>query len=187
MPRSGTAASETSLPGLMQRPSTALEVRQGRKRPVHQAPEVDLEEFAAVLLAHLVEPSVDREAGVVHPGIDPAEARDRLLSEPVDLRTVADIAGHGERLSARGGNPPGDFVQRLAATSSQHDLGSLPGGSLGRRQADTRRSAGDDDDLLVERFQLHAHDAAPDGVSRLIEIVLARVHPACDFYRKPRK
>lgn len=78
------------------------------------------------------------------------------------LIALADVGDDVDRLTAFGVELLLDLLERFRAPCREDELGALLGGRLGRRQADAARSAGEDDDLLVQGFEgyIHEHPAA---------------------------
>ena len=135
-------------------------------RAVVRAPEVGLHDLLVVFVADLVEAAPDRAAGIVDPGIKATEARDRLAGDAFQLRTLAHV-GHDVKDAIPRIKLSLDFEQRFFVARHQHHACALFDGEAGRGQADTARSAGNDDDLLMQGFERNAHRVSSnsgDGV-----------------------
>ena len=106
MPWSGTAWSDTMLPMLMMVPPRSRSVDR-RAAAIHHAPEVHVEEPLLVGQRHLGELAVDRDAGIVHPGVDAAERRGRLRRQ--QRRPRRRLATSATAKMAR---PPASLISR---------------------------------------------------------------------------
>ena len=87
---------------------------------------------------------------LLHPGVDAAESRDRLLSDGVNLTLFGDVGRDGERFAALCSDSRRRIGELRFAARREHDLGALLGGHFGRGEADAARRSGDDDDLIFE-------------------------------------
>jgi hypothetical protein len=86
------------------------------------------------------------------------EASDRLIRDILYLLAIHDVAPDGDRLAAGIVDAVGEFLQILLAAGGENDFSSLFGSGFGSRQTDAAGSAGNYNDLLVERFEFDGHD-----------------------------
>ena len=140
-----------------QRPATCLEVLQRFQRPVDQPPEVGVEELAHFGHRYLFEPPVHADAGIVDPGIETTEPVESRLCDTRDVFLPGNVSHDRQGLAAGLSDLVGQRVQRIPASGRQHEFRTTSGRHAGRREADARRCAGDDDDLMFESFELDRH------------------------------
>ena len=114
-----------------------LQVRERRPEAVDHPEEVDVEDAAELLRLEPLGLRVDGHDRVRAVGVDAAEAVDRLLDHPSDLVL--------HRLVGRDG-------ERLRVPRRDDDLRTARAGAARDRAAEPARGAGDDDDLLAQRF-----------------------------------
>ena len=119
---------------------------------VHDAPEVDVEELALVGQRHLRQLPVDRQPGVIHPGVDRAELEQGRFAEPGHRVWVGDV---GRRPRRRGRRCGADLVGHAAFRSSfvarrQDDARAAARRHPRGREPDAARCAGDHDDLVLQ-------------------------------------
>src|SRR5205085_6156963 len=115
---------------------------------------------SAVLFTDLIEASINRHAGVVHPGIDPAKLTDGCVSRALAVLAFGDVAADRQGYPSFGVNLLTDFVQCLFATRRQHKLCPAFGGGHCGAQANAAGSAGDHHHLLIEWFESDGHDCS---------------------------
>jgi len=128
----------------------------GDGRAVVSAPEVGLHHLIVVVVADLIEASPYRAAGIVDPGVKATEAGDGLAGDAFQLRALADI-GHDVKNPVTGVQVTLDVEQGFFVTRHQHHACASFDGEAGGRQADSARSTGDNDDLLMQGFERNAH------------------------------
>jgi hypothetical protein len=119
-----------------------------------QAPEVDLEQLAHVRLAHLLDPSPDANAGIVHPAIDPTKPLYRGVGDRIDLLPLRDVAMDRDRLATSLRDRLDCLVERIVAARGENNPGALAGSHLRRGKSNAAGGAGDHDHLLGNRLQL---------------------------------
>jgi hypothetical protein len=84
---------------------------------VHQALE-DAE------VRHALEPSLHRDAGVVHEHVDAAVERDGALDHVAARRPLADVGRHGDGAAAGGDAAPDRFLEPCRAARREHQVGA---------------------------------------------------------------
>ena len=152
MPWSGSARSD-----VYEGTTFAGEMGDGHFRAVDDAPEVGFEQLPHVRFGQLADLAPDKHSGAVDPAVEAAEPVDRLAGDRLDIASVADVGDDEGRHAA----PLADHVdrqgERVAASGREHHLRAHPGRHPCRRQADSRRRAGDHDHLLRNGLELHRH------------------------------
>src|SRR5437762_2550128 len=93
----------------------------GHARADHQTPEVGIENAPRVFERYLLDPAIDRDAGVVDPGVESAEALECGLGDLPDLLLIAHVTLNSDSLTAPFLNFLFQIVQRLIAARSQHN------------------------------------------------------------------
>jgi hypothetical protein len=124
---------------------------------VHEAPVVGLEQAARVGQRHVGDAPVDRHAGVVHPRVDRAERLDRALGRVRHLVEHRHVGHHVGRAAALGGDGVGGRAQVGLVARHQHHARAAPRGGPDRGEPDAARRARDDDHLVVQLLEGHAH------------------------------
>ena len=146
------------------------QVRQELLGALHDAPEVDVHDPLEVVVGHLLEVAVQRDAGVVDDHVDPAElAADRggvlvhrLAVADVDLvRAHLPLQQGGARLHLPRGLDQTDLVP-----VAQRQDRALPGRLEGELAADAGAGSGDHDHLAVESLHAETFLSVPAAASR---------------------
>src|SRR5829696_4716364 len=129
----------------------------GDERAVDDAPVVDLELAPLILDRKLTHIALERDRGIVHPGVDAAEGLGCDLGDALDVLAFRHVRRDDNRLPAAPDAFAGHLPQRVLVAGREHEPGAALGGHLRGGAADAARGAGDDDDLLFERLQRDAH------------------------------
>ena len=127
----------------------------GLHRAADDAPIIGVEQLALVLPGHVHDGAVDRDAGVVDPGVDPAEPLHRPLAHAGDGVAIAHVGHHREGLPAPRPDLAHQFVERVLVARHDHQRSAAAGQPPCGGEADAGRRAGEDDDLLFEGLQVH--------------------------------
>ena len=110
-----------------ERPAATLKMGQSRKRAIHDAPEVDVEQAPAVGFAYFIEAPINGNAGVVYPCIDPAEATHGLLGCLFHFLPVRDIRRYMQCLSPVRDDPSCQRLECFRAPCNEDQPGPLAG------------------------------------------------------------
>ena len=122
---------------------------------VDHAPEVHVEQAAMIVLGHLVQATVDRDTGIVHPGVDASMRGDDAGDGILHLSAVGHIDTQGLGPAAFGVDGRRDVLEGFAAACQKHHIGPALGGQQRGAQTDPAGRTGDDDDLFVQWRVLH--------------------------------
>jgi hypothetical protein len=118
-------------------------------------PKIDILGFVPVILAHLLDRHLGKDAGGVDQDIEPAKAQDRSTDDGVAILAPADTTdGRQEPGSAMARNESIIGVPRPGADGDQ---GTLIAKSNGRRGTDTARSTRHQDLALLEAHRPSPH------------------------------
>src|SRR5690606_916735 len=109
-------------------------------------PEVGLEEAVMIIIADLREPTVDRNAGVVDPGIETAEVSDGGVGSALEVGAAADVGDDMDGLAAGAGDIVFDGLESFLVASDEDDAGAVFRGGASGGEADAAGRAGDDED-----------------------------------------
>ena len=123
------------------------------QRAVDHAPVVGFEQPPLVIQAGHADGTVDRDAGIVDPGVEAAEQAHAFFRRLGQGRMVGHVGDGPGRAGARGLELLGKGLQVAFAARDQEDAGPRPRRPTRRRQADAGGSAGDDDGLFVQGLE----------------------------------
>ena len=99
----------------------------------------------------------DRETGVVHPRVDPAERDHCLLGQRFHRPLVRHVGHDRQRLPSLGRDLVGRLLDVRCVARREHDTRPPPACLERRREPDPTGRARDDDDLFLDRFQSDGH------------------------------
>ena len=120
----------------------------------HRPLEVDLEHLVPRRRGERAERFGQRRGGVVDDDVDPAEALDREVDEPLDIIELAEVGGHPRRLTATVEHGLHRSLDGIGLAAGDDHGRAGVGEPLGEREADAARSAGDDRDATLQAEQL---------------------------------
>jgi len=92
----------------------------------------------------------DPEAGVGHRHVDPAERRPRRSDRALEIAIDSDVTRNRQRSAAASFDLGGEGGESIGPASGEHEVGAFSGECAGQRRADSRRGAGDEDNLADE-------------------------------------
>ena len=123
------------------------------RRAMDDAPVIGLEDLAMVFHLEVEDLGIDADPGIVHPGIDPAEAFDGLVGQALHVAFVAHVHDRVVGRSAARLDLAADLLQRLFVAGREHDPRPPRGRHLGSAEAVAGRGPGDDHDLVLDRLE----------------------------------
>src|SRR5581483_10136608 len=127
--------------------------------------EVDREHLVPVLVGHLQDGLVDRDARVVDEHVEPAMLLDHLLDSPPAVLGRADVAAMDAGVSAVLVQLANEVLRVVAAPQvAGGDDGALRGEAARNRRADAARAAGDEYDPAIHPRPMRV------GRERLVEL-----------------
>src|SRR3954453_9643797 len=124
---------------------------------MHHPPEVHLEELAHVLQGNLRQPAIERDAGVVYPGVHRAELLDGRCSQPLHVIRAGDVGHDAPGCAATLLDLGHGFPQPGLVPGAEDHPGSSVSRALGCGQSNTAGGPGDHHDLLLERLESDLH------------------------------
>src|SRR5687768_17187732 len=104
---------------------------------------------------HVGDFAVDRDRGVVHPGIETTELDERGVSYPPDLTFYSHVGFNVDRVTARRFELFGQCSQCGFGTRNQHESRAALRRHASSYQSDTTGGASYDDHLIFQFFQFH--------------------------------
>src|SRR5437899_724872 len=117
---------------------------------IKRGPEVHVQGILEILLRHVIDRADADLPGVVDEHVESAVAADGMLNGALNLMLVGDVAGNAKDIGAAGGNVDHSALQFFIIASQQCDISSLGGELAGENQAQTARTAGDEDVSAVK-------------------------------------
>lgn len=140
---------------------------QGRPVPIDDAEEVHVPHPPQLVGLEALGLGVNGHDRVGHVGVDPPEALDGGVDDPLDLGLAADIAGDGKAF----GTDPLDLgdavVEGLGVPGRDDHLRAALAGLARDRPAEAARGACDNQHLLVQRFLCHCPSIPTRGSATL--------------------
>src|SRR5205085_9954403 len=106
---------------------------------------------------HVEQLAVDRDARVVDPRVEAAEARDRLAGDATHVLLPPHVRDDVSGLAARAFDLPDELFKRLLAPRGDDEARAAFGRRPRGDESDAARSAGDYDDLILQLFEFNAH------------------------------
>ena len=119
---------------------------------MNDAPQVDAENPAPVLLGHLPDGPTDPDARVVVHEVHRTEALEGGVAQRLHRGPVGDVGDHAEDLGPRAGQVVDRQLQRPCLNVAEDDPHALGGGLVGHGPADAAGAAGDHRHLALQVF-----------------------------------
>ncbi len=137
--------------------ATLFEGAKGGGGPVHDAPEVGVEEAAVVFVGDLFELAPEAEPGVVDPCVEAAVLVDGELGEAVDLLAGADVGDAIDGFAAVRDDFVDDLVKSIFVARGEDDLGAGLRGLISGGETNAAGGSGNDDSLPGKGLECKFH------------------------------
>jgi hypothetical protein len=134
---------------------------------VDRAPEVDLEELTHVFDGDFGELSIERNPGVVDPGVQGAEFLDGGRGDPLHVLFIRHVGHYRVGSATAVPDPLYSGSQLRLISRAENEAGAAFGRAVRGREAYPASPAGYDHDLLVQWLELDTHGPPPYPVVRV--------------------
>jgi hypothetical protein len=107
------------------------------KRAIHDAPEISIEKPPVIGFAHFFQAAVDRDTGIIDPGIDSVKAMDSFLSRGIYFFAVSNIRDNMDSLAARTPDFCCKTLERFCAARDKNLFAAALSSQSGRSKTNT--------------------------------------------------